>query len=241
MTLGFTEDDDLGKLNPFTYNRANALFVNFSKQCSTSMFPRHNCFIHHSYVFLFKIKACIYLRFQSQALRFMGMKMFLKLPKFLKSVILKWAYLNMLINVNIKCCMQQKPKKLFLTLSYKDTFGNLFLPLHLFFYCSFDLISFAHYFQGFLWYMTHISAFIHFYEASLFNSHYSHRYRWRYSDLSCPANICFFVVVCFILFLFLFIYLFIHFGVELQDGEWILFNGTIMLLTLEIYIEVDWY
>lgn len=68
--------------------------------------------------------------------------------------------------------------------------------------------------------MTHISAFIHFYEASLFNSSYSHRHRWRYSDLSCPANICFFVVVYFILFYFyLYVYLFIYFGVELQDGE----------------------
>lgn len=111
----------------------------------------------------------------------------------------------MLINVNIKCCMQQKPKKRFLTLSYKDTLGNLFLPLHLFSTVLSTLFPLHIIFKDFfdIW-RIFLLVFIfmkHHYLIAVIHIGIG-------GDIViCPVlqTFVFFVVVCFILFLFLFI------------------------------------
>lgn len=58
--------------------------------------------------------------------------MFLKLPKF-KISYFKMSLFEHVDKRKYKMLHAAKIKKTFLTLGYKDTFGNLFLPLHLFF------------------------------------------------------------------------------------------------------------
>ncbi len=212
MTLGFAEDDDLGKLNPFLLQRNKVICISLSWFLET-MLDKH---VSKTYFYIL----LIHVSFQKHIYRIYiyvfnlnlwGWWDCCKQPVFLKSFwnSFKWIAL---MNVNIKQCMQHI---LYFSVDSSQGSSSEFdffqcsslsaIVLILFFLCSvctlFTRIEP-------LFFITHIpQAFVHSYKASHFNSSYKSIYFCLISGdrvlVCCPVT----SIVFILLFIFVFIFL----------------------------------